>query len=28
MAFDSAFKPLVDDEGNFPDSKESDDHEN
>ena len=25
MAFDSSFKPLVDDEGNFPDSKESDD---
>jgi len=25
MAFDSTFKPLVDDEGNFPDSKESDD---
>ena len=24
MAFDSAFKPLVDDEGNFPDSKEPD----
>lgn len=25
MAFDSDFKPLVDDDGNFPDSKESDD---
>ena len=25
MAFDSTFKPLVDHEGNFPDSKESDD---
>ena len=25
MAFDSSFKPLVDDEGNFPDSKETDD---
>jgi hypothetical protein len=27
MAFDSTFQPLVDDEGNFPDSKETD-HEN